>query len=697
MTTNTVPPFAGYKSAHEFIHKSVSKSARKSVCKSISSGVVATCCALLTGALSAAPREPGKDDPTLLSLEQLLDLDVQSASKFTQKASEAPSSVTVVSATDIRRLGYRKLADILNSIRGVYITSDRNYSFLGVRGVGPLGNFNSGVLVMVDGFWLNDPIYSQGSIGLEFPVDVDLIERVEFIPGPGSAIYGSNAFFGVVNVITRNGKGVGGLELSSEAGSWGTYKGRATWGRRYSNDLDVLLSVAGYSSRGRDQYYPEFASPGVSDGIARGLDHERAPDAFAKISWSGFTFEAAHRARTKGIPTASYEARFNDPDTRTLDAQTFAELRYDGNVARDLELSARINRGRYDYRGDFPYADALTGARVVNVDIANSQWWGGEVKLLSRAVNGHKIVLGAEYLRNMRKDQINYDLAPSKVYLDEHHTSSQSGLYLQDEITVRPNIVVNAGLRYDHYSTFGAIVNPRLAFIYSLDPSITLKALYGRAYRAPNDSELFFISEPLGKKGNPTLKPERITTQELVGEWRVSSLTRATVSMFRYRVADLITLTTDASDGTQVYRNQGSSRVNGVQGEVERLWRDSSSVRVSYSLQHAQDQSGARLANSPRHIAKFDAMMPLLGDKLRGGLALRYLGSRLSRLDAKIDAYTTADLTLSSERLLPGVDVSFSIYNLFDKSYSDPVSDAHRQDHIAQDGRSVRLKITARF
>ena len=681
MTTISVCPFTGRKSAR----------------KSIRTSMVAACCAVLTGALSATPRESGNDDPTLLSLEQLLDLDVQSASKFTQKASEAPSSVTVVSAAEIRRLGYRKLADILNSIRGLYVTSDRNYSYLGTQGIGPLGNYNTGVVVMVDGILLNDPIYSQGSIGLEFPVDVDLIERVEYIPGPGSAIYGSNAFFGVVNVITRNGKGVGGLEVSTEAGSWGTYKGRATWGQRYSNDLDVLLSVAGYSSRGRDQYYSEFASPGVSDGIARGLDYERAPDAFAKISWSGFTFEAAHRTRTKGIPTASYNARFNDPGTRTVDAQTFAELRYDANVARDLELSARINRGRYDYQGDYPYADALSGTRILNVDIANSQWWGGEVKLISRAINGHKIVLGAEYLKNTRKDQNNYDLAPSKIYLDEHHTSSQSGLYAQDEIALRPNMVVNAGLRYDHYSTFGAIVNPRLAFIYSLDPSITLKALYGRAYRAPNDSELFFSSEPLGWKGNPTLKPERITTQELVGEWRVSSLSRATLSMFRYRIADLITLTTDASDGFQVYRNQGSSLVNGIQGEVEHLWRDSSSVRASYSLQHAQNQSGARLANSPRQIAKFDGMMPLLGDKLRGGLALRYVGSRLGRSDAKIGAYTTADLTLSSERLVPGVDVSFSIYNLFDKSYSDPVSDAHRQDRIAQDGRSVRLKITARF
>ena len=656
--------------------------------------VVAAACALLAGALSAAPNASDDND---LSLEQLLDLDVQSASKFTQKASEAPSSVTVISAADIRRFGYRKLADILNSIRGLYVHSDRNYSYLGVRGFGSLGSYNSRVLVMVDGYRLNDPIYGQGSIGLEFPVDVDLIDRVEFVPGPGSAIYGSNAFFGVINVITRSGKGVSGLEASAEAGSADSYKGRVTYGRRFSSGLEMLLSVSGYSSRGRDQHYAEFESPGVSDGVARGLDYERAPGAFAKITWGGFTLEAAQGTRTKGVPTASFQTLFNDPGARTRDAQNFAELRYDGNIARDLELSARVNRGSYDYRGNYPYADPATGATILNLDLARSNWWGSEVKLLSRAFSGHKIALGAEYLKNTRKDQNNYDVEPSKVYLDESHRSTQSGLYLQDEVTLRPDLVVNAGLRYDQYSTFGSIANPRLAVIYSLDPSITLKALYGNAYRAPNDGELFFSSGPLGWKSNPALKPERIVTQELVGEWRVSSLTRATLSAFHYLITDLITLTTDATDGFQIYRNQGTVRVVGAQGEFERLWRDGSAVRASYSFQHAQDETGARLVNSPQHLAKFDGTTPLLGDTLRGGLALRYVGSRLTRSNAKAAAYTTADLTLSSERLIPGGDVSLNIYNVFDRTYSDPVSNAHVQDTVRQDGRGIRLKFTARF
>jgi iron complex outermembrane receptor protein len=549
---------------------------------------------------------------------------------------------------------------------------------------------------MVDGYRLNDPIYGQGSIGLEFPVEVDLIERVEFVPGPGSAIYGSNAFFGVVNVITRKGKGVGGFEVAGEVASYDTFRGILTYGQRLEGDLDVLVSVSGYSSRGKNQHYAEFESS-TSDGVARGLDYERAPAAFGKISWRGFTFEAAHRVRTKGVPTASFQSIFNDPREQTRDEQSLAELRYNGYVAKDLELSVRANHGSYDYRGYYPYADSATGSAIVNVDRARSKWWGSEVKLLSRAFDGHKIVLGTEYQNNTRKDQQNYDLDPPAVYMNQHHSSTQWGVYVQDEMPLRPDLSLNAGLRLDHYSTFGSISNPRLALIYSVDPSVTLKALYGRAYRAPNDGELFFSSEPLGWKSNPALVPERIATKELVAEWRLASLTRATLSGFHYKISDLITLTTDPSDGFQTYANQGSAHATGLQGEIEWLWRNGSALRTSYSFQRASDQSGARLVNSPRHLAKLDGTVPLAGDQLRAGLSLRYVSSRVTRGGAEVGSYGLADLTLTSERLISGAEISASIYNVFDRRYSDPVSDAHLQETIRQDGRTFRLKLIVRF
>jgi iron complex outermembrane receptor protein len=653
--------------------------------------------AVLTCTLATGTAIADDADPTQLSLEQLLDLDVQSASKFTQKASEAPSSVTVITAGDIRRFGYRTLADILDSVRGLHVHNDRNYSYLGVRGFGPLGSYNSRVLVMVDGVRLNDPVYSQGSIGHEFPVDFDMIERVEFVPGPSSAIYGSNAFFGVVNVITRGDRDMRGFELSAQAGSEGMRQGRVSVGKRLDNGLDLMASVTGYRSSGADRYFPEFAAVDGGDGIAHGLDWERASNLLFKANLGGLTLQVVHGIRNKGVPTASFQSIFGDPRERTRDSQSLVELRYEADLDRDQTLSARLHRGRYDYRGDYPYAGSTPGSTIVNVDRASSDWWGGEVKLVNRTLRNHRLVLGAEFQRNTRKDQDNYDLSPAATYITERHRATQWGVYAQDDWMLRQNLSLNAGLRYDNYSTFGNIMNPRLGLIWSAQPSLTLKALYGRAYRAPNDSELFFSSQPLGWKSNPVLQPERIETRELVAEWRLASLTRATVSGFQYRISDLITLTTDPVDGQRQYRNSGVARVNGAQAELEQLWRNGAALRASISVQHARDQDGSWLVNSPRQLIKLDTTGPLPGTPVYAGLSVRYASSRLTRTQALVPSVLRTDLTLSSERLIPGAEVSAGIYNLFDRRYDDPVSDAHVQDAVEQDRRTFRVKITVRF
>lgn len=134
-------------------------------------------------------------DLTQLSIEQLLSVEVYSASKFVQKTTEAPSAVTVITSADISSYGYRTLADILNSVRGMNVTYDRNYQYLGIRGFNRPGDYNSRVLLLVDGYRVNDANFDTASIGGEFFLDVDLIKRVEVVRGPGSSIYGSNAFF----------------------------------------------------------------------------------------------------------------------------------------------------------------------------------------------------------------------------------------------------------------------------------------------------------------------------------------------------------------------------------------------------------------------------------------------------------------------------------------------------------------------
>src|ERR1700691_689231 len=155
-----------------------------------------------------------------MSLEELMQINVDSvygASGFKQKITEAPASVTVITSEDIQRYGYRTLADILRNVTGFYVSYDRNYSYLGVRGYGLPGQYNSSISLLIDGHRLNDNIFDAALIGTEFPLDIDLIDRVEVIRGPNSSLYVASAFLGVINIITKQGRDLSKVNVVGEA------------------------------------------------------------------------------------------------------------------------------------------------------------------------------------------------------------------------------------------------------------------------------------------------------------------------------------------------------------------------------------------------------------------------------------------------------------------------------------------------
>jgi iron complex outermembrane receptor protein len=188
---------------------------------------MAAACALPGAARAQTPQA----DPSTMTIEQLLEVQlVSTASKFEQKATQAPASVTVITADQIRQFGYRTLAEILGSVRGFYTSYDRNYAYIGVRGFSRPGDYNTRVLLLVNGHRMNEPIYDMAPIGTDFPVDVSLIERVEVIRGPGSSLYGTSAFFAVINVITRSAESSPGTRLDLTVGSLETQRATASVG-----------------------------------------------------------------------------------------------------------------------------------------------------------------------------------------------------------------------------------------------------------------------------------------------------------------------------------------------------------------------------------------------------------------------------------------------------------------------------------
>ena len=189
-----------------------------------------------------------------MNLEQLMKVQFSTASKHPENVSETPASVTVITRSDIRAYGWRTLAEVLQSVRGYWVNSDRDYSYLGVRGFARPGDNNTRILLLVNGHRLNDNIFYQALIGTEFPLDVELIERIEIVRGPASSLYGTNAFFGVINVVTQQPPISPTLETSVETGSEWMRKARVTVGLPRVLD-GILFSASLYRFNGEERVF----------------------------------------------------------------------------------------------------------------------------------------------------------------------------------------------------------------------------------------------------------------------------------------------------------------------------------------------------------------------------------------------------------------------------------------------------------
>ena len=653
---------------------------------------------LLLFAAVAPARAAAEADLTEMTLESLMQVSVVGASRYEQKLIEAPSYVSIVTRDDIRHFGYRNLIDVLRSIPGVYTTYDRNYNYAGVRGFNPPGDFNSRILLVVDGHRINEDIYDQAMFGNYFPFDIDLVERVEFVRGPSSSLYGSNAFFGIVNVITRRGGNLEGTELSASAASYRTFQGRATYGREYSRGPELLLSGTVSDSRGQDLYFPAFDDPATNNGVAVNADAEKFRNAFAKIAYGGFTLEGVTGYRKKNLPTGSYGTNFNDNRSYTVDEVTYLDLRYERDFSGGLDVTARLFWDHTRYYGEYIFGP------VLNKDYANGNWWGSELQVKKKAWDRHLFTGGVEYRNNYQQDQGNYDVDPHNVILDDRRRSSVWSTYLQGEFRILPNLILNAGVRYDYYDSFGGNTSPRIGVIWSPWKKTTVKLLYGSAFRVPNVYELYY-SDNVTLKPNPALQPETIDTYEAVLEQFVELFGihwKGTLAGYHYRIKNLITAQADATDPAfSIFQNSDSIEANGLELELD--GRTPSGLRgtASYSVQRAEVQdTGSSLANSPTSTAKLNLFLPIVRDKISLNPQVLYFSPRKTttgRATETVGGYTVVNLTLFTQQLLKGLELSASAYNLLDKSYADPAGDELVQDVIAQDGRNYRVKATYRF
>ncbi len=626
------------------------------------------------------------------SIEDLMRVEVQrvfGASDRLQPVTEAPSSITIVTADDIARYGYRSLADILRGVRGFYVSDDRNYSYVGVRGFSPPGDYNSKILLLLNGHRLNDDIYDEAAIGLDLGIDVAMFERVEIIRGPASGLYGTNAFFAVVNVITRDGGSLDGVSAAMDAGTLGTTMVRGSAGRRFANGVTAAVSATYEGSEGvKRLYFPTFDTAATNQGIADHLDRERSGQLYGQFRAGELAVTGIFGRRDKLVPTASFGTIFNaqSPAEQTQDVRTMVQAAYNHAVGR-VRVFVDAGFDRYRYSGLYPFEATTPG---VAVDVDDDGALGVKWNLSARATTtapGQTITFGGEFVDNLHQDQWSHLTDPAARSFTLSASSTRRAVFGQDEVKVASWLILNGGLRTDSYASFTR-TTPRAAVIVTPTANQSFKYLYGRAFRAPNAYEQYYYDSQL-----PGLRPESIATHEIVWEQYTSEWLRTSLSAYRYRASQLLALHSlgaDATGDAYSFLNSDTSDAYGFEAEAEIRTKRGVQAVGSYAAQKATDgATNAPLTNSPRHLA--NARISIPGPR-RGSFASvewQFVGRRSTVAGAWVDPASLLNVTLSAP-LSQSVSVVGGVRNLFDQRYSDPASDEQQFDAIPQNGRVWR-------
>lgn len=628
---------------------------------------------------------------TALNLEQLLEATVTSASKYEQKQTEVAASVSIITRDEIKAFGWRTLDQALASLPGIHTTYDRQYSYLGARGFGLPGDFNTRVLLAINGNRVNDLVYDSAAFGRDFPLDLDLIERIEFVAGPGGAVYGQNAMFGVVNVITRTGAQVDGGELSA---GWQSPQslgeGRLSWGKMLNNGVDVLVSASGMHARGEDLLM-DFPGSGSGESLVVGQDGERDKEIFTRVGRGPWSLDFAYGDRLKDDPTAAYLSDTPPSGQFERDIYMLTQLQYQDNFAGNtLNVLSRLFLGQQRFDSIFTYSGAP------NYTTGASDWRGAELRSLYSGFADHKLMLGLEYQDNARIDQTNDDRTTPGLDTEIRGSGYRAGVYAQDEWRLSDTWSATLGLRADRNDITGSKLSPRAGLIWQTTPATTLKALYGRAHRAPNAYERDY-DDGVSQVANPSLGGETIDTMELVVDHRLARDFSVRGSIYHWSMADIVTLGIDPVSGLSQYQSGNKIKADGLELSADKRWDWGGRARGSVSYQEIAFVDGGDLPNAPQWLGKLNFSSPLPWESLRLGYELRYDAKRRAIDDSSLDGYWLSHLNLLADKWITGVEVSLGLRNLFNQHYQHPGADTNWQTRLDQDGRSAWLKVDYRF
>ncbi|HEX4473978.1 MAG TPA: TonB-dependent receptor [Polyangiaceae bacterium] len=637
--------------------------------------------------------------------------EVTAASRIAESVDDAPSSVTIISRQEILAFGYPTIAEAVRGVPGMYVWNDRAYASVGARGLGRLGSYTNRELVLADGHPTNDDWIGSAYTGFDARTDLGDVDRIEVLRGPGSVLYGTNAFSGVINVVSRYKDEKPGAEVGLSALDYGVGRARLRAQASLGRDAGIWTSVSGADGSGRNFYFPELASSAPDSGNSRNSDGFVTGTLQGRVWWKWFTTQWFLHSQDKHLPTGEFDTLLGDPRSQQVDTRGFVEARAEPTLSKTVQLFSRLYWNLYRFRGDYARNAGADGG--VEVDTFDGQWVGAEQRVLYTPTTNLRLTLGGEgqvhyRVKEQARNDDGYFLNPSGTN-DGYRVGALYGLA---DASLGRRVRVEAGLRLDAYSTFGTSLNPRASVIVTPYEKGRTKFLVGKAFRAPSVYELYYNDGGLTQVQSPHLHPESIYSFEVEHSHRFTSTLTGTASVYMNYVNDLIVPLGDGDPTSPIHYSNSGLPLSTVGTEIgiRREWRQGWMLAASYAFQHsiylagtsASDLLGLKksptmrhVENSPEHLASFKAAAPLIVKGVTAATRLTFEGPVYDRNESVSDppqthtgAFVIWDLVLSGYDERRRIRYSIGAYNVTDWHYSLPVSSEFTQTTIVQNGRT---------
>jgi iron complex outermembrane receptor protein len=612
-------------------------------------------------AVSSGPATP--ESPELMLYKDMPV--VVAAGMRTQTQQEAAASVSVVTDNDIQLFNYRSLADVLHGQRSFYLDTDGLNWFAGVRGFQRPGEWNSRILVLNDGTPTNELIYGQSHLDQDFVVPMEAVKKVEIIRGPGSSLYGSGAVFGVLNVVTKDGADINGIDAKIEGGTESTGHINLLAGKRFDNGFDVVADFTGFTSQGNnDLIYDDVNDFGHNFGHIRDANYEGVYSGFLKIGKGDFTFNIDTAARKKDDSSATGLSSWYNPGDM-YEHRTDASLKLDHTFEDGGNLQAQVYYGHYHYAQAWPYDQTETTTPFTYFSSGQDDWIGEQIHYGKQVLKQLHLLMGVDAVQSIYTDQHDENSLTGPV-LNIPASYNSVGAFVEGEYKPVDWLSITAGARVDRVQRVGTNFSPRAAIIITPTKEDAVKILYGRAFREPNLYELLYTSPPPdGLIGNPTLKPEVVDTYEIAWERSFGHGWSTSLNAYLWEMANAMEDYTYPNGSLQT-RNSGTLWAHGVEGEVDYRWDSGASWRTYASYSRA-DENGNGLTHAPSWIAGASVAYPLLRNVFVS-VEPQFVGGMKSDLGERTDPTFITNFVVTARDFWGPWTFQAGAYNLFASS-----------------------------